>query len=240
MTKPMSDFVRRKLAEHNIEQRTDAWYKAREGRLTASDVAAAIGANKHCTPAALTRRKLEPRSFFGNAATAWGQKYEPEAIAEYERLSGNIVHECGFFQHPTLPWIGGSPDGIVDSPASLEHGTPQNTKLLEVKCPYFKDIEPYCPAHYYPQVQTCLEVLDMEACDFVQYVPGTTFTAKKIIIITIPRLRAWFDQQLPIMQKWFAELEHARLHPPPAKEHIARKISKPRVRKAKPYMLIDL
>lgn len=242
--KPMSEFVRRKLDLFNIEQRTPAWYTAREGRLTASDAAACLGVNQYCSPTQLIKRKLGPRTFFANKATEWGQKYESEAIARYERLTGNYVHECGLFMHPKYSFLGGSPDGLVDTSASLEHGTPHTAKLIEVKCPYFKDCQPSCPDIYYPQIQVCLEVLDIEACDLVQYIPASTFTAEKIVIITVPRNRSWFDQQLPIMRAWYDRMLEQRNQPPPPPNSPESDTPSPpskkqRTRKVKPYMLLD-
>lgn len=236
--KPMSQFVRDKLNLYNVEQRTEAWFKAREGRLTASDAAAAIGQNKYCTPRTLIQRKVSPdRKFTGNAATAWGIKYEPKAIAAYERCTGNVAHECGFFVHPKYNFIGGSPDGIVDSCSSLSSGGCANSvRLLEIKCPYYKTtLEPRIPDHYYPQVQMCLETLDIEACDFVQYLPPTTFAAERILILTVWRDRNWFRQQLPVIRNFMHDLEEARRMPPPPPR--PPKAKKPR--KLQPYLLLD-
>lgn len=157
VAKQQSEFVQDMLSRRNIPQRTPRWYETRGRMLTASDVAAAIGVNKYTSRAQLLKRKTEGSSFSGNAATAWGQKYEDVAIAEYERRTGEVVHDCGLFVHEGLAWLGGSPDGLTNS-----------GKLIEVKCPYKRPLENFVPAHYMPQVQTCLEICNVEQCDFIQ------------------------------------------------------------------------
>lgn len=236
--KRISAYVRHMLDEENIAQRTPEWFAAREKRLTASDAAAAIGQNEHCSPAALVRRKTQPRTFFGNRATLHGQKHEDEAIGLYERLTGNTVHACGLFVHRKHDWLGGSPDGIIDTPASLDTGgSPESVKLLEVKCPFYKDPQPECPSVYYPQIQVCLEITGIHACDLVQYVPETTFQARRILIITVPRAKAWFDQQLPIMQEWHRTLQAARAKPLPLPQPRATKQTK--AKRYAPYAILE-
>lgn len=219
----MSEFVRTRLALYNIPQRTEEWYKAREGRLTASDVAAAIGQNPHTSTNQLLKRKLCPKPF-SSPACAWGQKYEDQAIARYERCTGEIVWSCGLFVHPTIPAIAGSPDGLTNS-----------GKLIEVKCPFRKGLVPHVPDIYMPQVQTCLEVLDAEACDFIQYIPGTTWVPEQIIILTVPRDRAWFAKHLPAMLFFHQRLLHREICPcQPAKRPL-----RPKRPEAAPVYLLD-
>lgn len=166
-------------------QRSPEWYEARWKRLTASDVATAleITANdlkraengvfaftktpkvgKCCNPyqncLSLIRKKcvpIEQNTFQGNVYTRWGQKYEPVATMIYEQRHGVKVNEFGLLLHPTIDILGASPDGICDT------GT-----MLEIKCPFTREITGKIPHYYWIQVQIQLEVCDLEQCHFLE------------------------------------------------------------------------
>ena len=50
----------------------------------------------------------------------WGISHESEARAEYEALMQVQVSESGLTLDPAFPYIGASPDGIVDDYTILE------------------------------------------------------------------------------------------------------------------------
>lgn len=58
-----------------------------------------------------------------NGPMQWGIEKEPEAKAAYEAKTGRIVQDVGFIDHPTIEFLGASPDGFVDD------------GLIEIKCP---------------------------------------------------------------------------------------------------------
>ena len=60
-------------------------------------------------------------------------------------------------EHPNLPWLGVSPDGITDDGI-----------MLEIKCPSSRQITGEIPSYYWCQVQQQLECLDLDECDFIQ------------------------------------------------------------------------
>ena len=102
------------------------------------------------------------KPFTGNEATRWGQYYEDIAIAKYEQVYNKKNYEFGLIPHPTIPWLGGSPDGIT------EDGI-----LLEVKCPLRRQIKMgEIPQHYVGQVLMNLEVCELETAHFIEYKPG--------------------------------------------------------------------
>ena len=141
------------------EQRSPAWYAMRETMITASDWATAIGKNPYSTRNKLLLKKLgyEGEQFTGNAATAWGVKYEPVATSIYERRNNKTVIEFGLIPHPTISFLGASPDGITAD------GT-----MLEIKCPPKRVITGIPPFYYWVQMQGQLEVCDLELCDFLE------------------------------------------------------------------------
>ena len=108
--------VKRLLDLEFDEQRSEAWLKLRGNMLTASDAAAAIGANKYQSPDDLLRKKCglgEP--FKGNQATAHGTRLEPIACEMFEEKYGLKVYELGLIPHKSYPWLGGSPDGLTEN-----------------------------------------------------------------------------------------------------------------------------
>jgi hypothetical protein len=94
----------------------------------------------------------------------WGTEQEPEARAAYERATGRIVEETGFFAHDSLP-AGCSPDGLVDWDG-----------LIEIKCPYnsavhIETLLNGMPTHHTAQVQGQMWITGRDWCDFVSFDP---------------------------------------------------------------------
>ena len=146
-------------------QKSQEWLDLRGNMLTASDCATAIGLNHYETPFDLLLKKCGKGPVFtGNEATRHGEKYEDEARILYEQRHNEVVHEIGLCPHPKYTWLGGSPDGVSES-----------GKLVEIKCPMSREIgNGEVPVHYMPQLQMCMEILDLEEADFIQYKPAET------------------------------------------------------------------
>lgn len=163
-------------------QRTDAWFKQRRGKLTASNLGAALGVSPYTSRRRLWRIMREPPSpeRFHNVACDWGTANEPNGIMEYVAQTGNEVTPEGFVPHPSLDWMGGSPDGLVG-----EDG------MIEVKCPYKKQQYGKIPYYYYPQINCLLECTGREWCDFV------VWTHEDCSITRIRRNTDHFEALLP-------------------------------------------
>jgi len=153
-----------------MEQRSKEWFKARKGKLTGSNIGAALGVHPWKTPEDLIRQMVREyhgaeSEFTGNIATEHGTLHEPLATMDYMSLSGNMVQECGFYVHPEHDWLGASPDGLID-----EDG------LIEIKCPFgqrnakppvFKTCADQ--PHYFAQVQTEMACTGRKWTDFYQW-----------------------------------------------------------------------
>lgn len=147
----------------NDQQRTEQWFKDREGKLTASSFAAAAGLGPGSRQQAW-RRFFGLETFEGNAATDWGTDNEPKAIAEYTArhlAKGVDTHLVGFVPHPTMAWLGCSPDLLVGDQG-----------LAEIKCPMSQELYGDIPPYYMAQIQGQLEVTQREWCDFVVWTPS--------------------------------------------------------------------
>lgn len=154
-----------------MEQRTEEWYQARLGKVTASKVASVLAKRDSATRAdyltdlVLERLTGKQQEFYQNEAMQWGTDTEPQARMAYEAETGNLVDELGFIDHPTIANFGCSPDGVVG-----EDG------LLEVKCPNSKThlstlLSGKAPSKYIPQMQTQMAVMNRQWCDFVSFDP---------------------------------------------------------------------
>ncbi|PNH02587.1 Lon protease [Tetrabaena socialis] len=83
--------------------------------------------------------------------------YEDVAQQVYCKRNGVRIHEFGLLKHPTVAHIGASPDGIS------ELGV-----MLEIKCPYRRQITGEVPVQYYYQIQGQLEVCGLQECDYLE------------------------------------------------------------------------
>lgn len=191
----MLEKIQKLLDATYFEQRSPEWLALREGMLTASDAATAIGANKYETPEALLTKKVLRRAFKGNEAMDRGTRLEPICRDLYDELYGKKSHELGLVQHPQYPWLGGSADGITECGL-----------LIEIKCPLTREITPVVPTHYIAQIQLNMEILDLDACDFIQY----RDEPYELVVTRVARDREWFAKNLPIMDAFWQKVVEAR------------------------------
>lgn len=120
-------------------------------------------------------------NFDGNAATAWGVKYEPEAIKLYEKQTRRKVQRGKFFRMPGSELIGCTPDGIGRGWG------------LEIKCPYTPKmhirtlLSGQVPDEYRDQVNGHMLVTGKAKCDFVSYDPRIKDAKNRMVVITVHR-----------------------------------------------------
>ncbi len=131
-----------------MEQRSPEWLKERQGHCTASRARHAMGLTENGTPKkdgtySDTREKymievLAERmagftpDHFVSEPMRWGIEQEPFARLEYERVNDVLVRQEGFRHHPTIEFLGGSPDGlIVGKKRGVEFKCPQPTTHIK-------------------------------------------------------------------------------------------------------------
>ena len=147
------------------EQRSEEWYKIREGILTASSLADAIGEGHFSTKDQLLIQKCGgPRGEVPFHIVEWGVMYEPVATKFYELINHLTVLEFGLVPHPEFKIFGASPDGICDSDSPPDYVG----RMLEIKCPPKRKFTKEVPRHYWMQMQGQLESSNLEECDFLQ------------------------------------------------------------------------
>jgi len=156
-----------------MDQRTDAWFAARCGRVTASRIAdvmartkSGYGASRATYLAQLVSERLtgEVAPSFSSPAMEWGTEKEPEARAAYSAKTCEIVEETGFHKHPTLE-AGASPDGLVGADGLVEIKCPNSATMIE----YLRTRQ--IPQKYILQMQFQMLCTGREWCHFVAYDP---------------------------------------------------------------------
>ena len=167
--------------------------------ITASDVASVIGMSRYESPEDVMYKKCGFSKKYNErsiTSMSHGVQYESVARDLYCKLTGEIVHEVGLVQHPEYSFIGASADGITES-----------GKVIEIKCPTGK-LRTEIPDYYYPQVQLCMEVLNLDTCDYMEFqLPDT------LNIFSIPRDKDWFMNNLPIIETFWNNVVDRRKLP---------------------------
>jgi putative phage-type endonuclease len=156
-----------------MEQRTEEWFAARCGKVTASRVADIIAKTK--TGASASRENYlaqlvcermtgKPTESYSNSAMQHGTDTEPYARAAYEARMDLLVTEVGFIDHPWIVMSGASPDGLA------------NEGMVEIKCPNTAThidtlLSRTVPAKYITQMMWQMACADRPWCDFVSFDP---------------------------------------------------------------------
>jgi putative phage-type endonuclease len=155
-----------------MEQRTEEWFAARLGKVTASRVADVIAKTKtgysasrdnYMAQLICERLTGQQGESFTNAAMQHGTDTEPLARSAYENARNLLVKEVGFINHPKIWMAGASPDGLV-----AEDG------LVEIKCPNTAThidtlLSGKVPTKYITQMQWQMLCCQRKWSDFVSF-----------------------------------------------------------------------
>ena len=159
-----------------IEQRSEAWFEIRKGKITSSEIHKIMGKGD-LSETAKTYLLEKVCELYGGitepavgAALNWGTDLEPVAIEHYEKITGVKVEKASFI--PAGDHYGGSPDGLI---------APDG--IIEVKCPFksanhfkhgminsaekFKKVAP----NYYYQCISNMICAEAKWCDFISFDP---------------------------------------------------------------------
>ena len=156
------------------EQRSPEWFAIRYKIISASDASSILGKNiqfisdsersKILFKNGFKSKKdlikvkiLKQDSFTGNVYTEHGVIFEEVASLIYQKRNNTNVIDFGLVLHPTIDFLGASPDGIT-----------QNGIMLEIKCPYKRNLTNQIPSNYWVQMQLQLECCNLDICHFVE------------------------------------------------------------------------
>jgi putative phage-type endonuclease len=157
-----------------MEQRSEEWFAARCGNVTASRVADIIAKTKSGYSASRANYMAElicermtgvVGDSYQSPAMAWGIATEPLARAAYEAEAGGLVEETGFIPHATILNSGASPDGLVGPDGLVEIKCPNTATHIETL------LGEAIPAKYITQMQWQMACTGRKWCDFVSYDP---------------------------------------------------------------------
>ena len=191
-----------------MDQRSEEWFKARLGKVTASRVADVIAKTKtgysasrenYMAQLVVERMTNTQAESFTNAAMQWGTDQEPFARAAYEVQQNVLVDETGLVDHPTIEMAGASPDGLVG-----EDG------LVEIKCPNTAThidtlLTQTVPGKYITQMQFQMACTGRQWCDFVSFDPRMPAKAQ-LFVKRVQRDDGFIKEMEQEITKFLAEV----------------------------------
>lgn len=157
------------------EQKSPEWFRIRKDMISASNGASALdGNNKYpCQKRyQFILKKCGIKDVFeSNENTYHGTKFESIARMLYEHKNNVQIIEYGLLHHPSIDFLGASPDGICGYQTLDKKFCKLVGRLLEIKCPKRRHIKTegdICPEYYRIQVLLQLECCEFDECDFLQ------------------------------------------------------------------------
>jgi len=157
-----------------MEQRTEEWFQARLGKVTASCIADVMAKTKtgfaasrknYASQLLIERMTKNHTELYVNPAMQWGIDHEDDARSLYQFERSVQVNPVGFIDHPFIPMTGASPDGLVGDMGLIEIKCPNTATHLE-----FLDTEKI-ENKYILQMQWQMACAAKAWCDFVSYDP---------------------------------------------------------------------
>jgi len=196
------------MGDEMIKQGTEEWHKQRVGMITGSRVGAILGLNPWSSRDDVMREMVREyhgaeKEFIGNVATAHGKVNEPNAIFELEIEHEIEVEETGFHVHPDYPWLGASPDGLIDEDAVAEVKCPYG--LRNEKRPTFKT--PIEQLHYLAQMQIEMACTGRDKCYFYQW----NQYANNLEMVYFDK--EWMNETIPKLHDFYLEYLEAIKNP---------------------------
>ena len=199
--------IKKSIERDCMEQRTEEWFAARLGKVTASRVADVLAKIKSGESASRKNYKMElvvqrltgkQGESFTNAAMEWGTEQEPFARMAYEAHTGTFVKEEGFVDHPTIEGFGCSPDGIVGE-GLIEIKAPNTANHIETV------LENKAPSKYIPQMQCQMACTGAKWCDFVSFDPRVPEDLQ-LFVVRVERDQEYIDAMEVEVKQFLSEV----------------------------------
>lgn len=177
------------------EQGTEAWRRERAGHASGSRIFDVMGTPKardtYLLQLVCERLTGEPMPEVFAHSLKWGKDCEPYAKDLYQIDTGRIILDSGFVKHPSIAWLGSSPDGLVGTEGLVEIKSPHNSL---VQLGTWKH---GMPSEHKPQVQCNLWVTGRAWCDFISFDPR------------LPENLRLYVERVPRDDKYIADMEKA-------------------------------
>lgn len=155
-------------------QQSAQWFQDRIGKLTASNMAAAMNFLKTGKESkerldlkiAIVAERMTDiiREVYVTPAMAWGNEQEPNAKLAYAARTGCKLMPAPYVPHPSIENFGASPDGFLDD------------GLVEFKCPTSPKhigwiLAGVVPEEHRPQMLAQMACTGRKWCEFVSFDP---------------------------------------------------------------------
>ncbi|ELU16729.1 hypothetical protein CAPTEDRAFT_217374 [Capitella teleta] len=200
------------------QSNSKSWFAYRSGRITASVFRSAVTTDPANPAVSTIKRVCYPDAYkFSTAATRWGCNHEKTALQTYlaqsELLHANHqIQDCGFYIDPNHPFIGASPDSLIECPVC-------GPGCVEVKCPHCveslscgdENRKDFClekdansvlrlkrTHSYFFQVQVQMACTQRGYCDFVVWLSNTEVHIERIHYDDV-----FFQQHLSTAEAFF-------------------------------------
>jgi hypothetical protein len=168
------------------DQGSAQWLQARVGKLTASRMVEVMsmlkkggeGADRRNYRIEIITERITERAneHYISRDMERGSELEPLARSAYEMAQQVLVETAGFVLHPTLDYLGASPDGLVGNDGGMEIKCPRDTTHVR----WLTD--GIVPMEHRPQMYTNMLCCEREWWDFCSFSPYF-----KPFIVRLPR-----------------------------------------------------
>lgn len=180
----------KKIEADTKEQRDSAlWMHERRKRLTASFFGQICNKLPY-TSCGNTIKDILYRHF-DNSSMKYGRMHEKDAIESIKQSLNIQVNPSGLFINPNVPYLGATPDGLIDDdgiveikcPSSCSNLTPEDAikskKIIFLKFDIKTNTIDINKRHkYFFQIQGQLQITNRSYCIFVLWTPLGTYTKK--------------------------------------------------------------
>lgn len=191
-----------------MQQRSPEWFAARAGKFTGSQFFNLIGKTLTATAKTYILEKIVEELYgikesVASEAMTWGIDHENSALEYYSLVTGNTVEAVGFVSYSDF--VGGSPDGLIDSDGLIEVKCPFNpvNHLRYGLCETSKDLKKLSKANYWQCVGNML-VTGRQWIDFCSFDPR--LSGEKAMFIL--RIEKDEKEEAELLQA----IERAKLH----------------------------
>ena len=154
-----------------VEQRSEQWYEDMQHILTASEFSKLFDSPRTRGTLVLSKTQAQEKRANPHAKPTeflnpmdWGVRFEPVVREYLEDMWKCKIYESGRLKHQTNPRLGASPDGIIIEVEDIE----RYGRLVEIKCPYSREVGKKVPFEYWCQMQIQMEVTNLNECEYVE------------------------------------------------------------------------
>lgn len=171
----------------------------RAGRITASIVGAILRLDTGHSRKWAWRVVMGREPERTNLDMQRGLEHEIDALLSFEVKHACLIEQVGFVPHPTIDWLGASPDGMIRENSFRV--------TIEAKCP--RILHGAVPPKYNAQMQT-----QMQCCD-AAYGYFLSWTNSEFRYIKVERDEKWWQEvALPELTEFYTLYVKPDVEPP--------------------------